>query len=101
MSRKKPDPKGRRKAGLPLGIAGMTLLASVGAVAAAQASSAVGPQREIAPAVNLSEEEIFDVSTASFYVIDRENPGGQRVAQNSQRKSGSKKRSQQPWSMQR
>ncbi len=105
MSRKKRDSRSRRNTGLPLSIAGMTLLATVGAAAAAQAPAVNGPQREIAPAVNLSEEEILDVSTASFYVFDRENPGalrektGPQLAQSSGQKR--KRGSQVPWSMKR
>ncbi len=113
MSRKERDSKGRRNTSVPLSIAGMTLLATVGAAAAAQAPAANGPQREIAPAVSLSEEEILDVSTASFYVFDRENLGalrqesGPRFAatkpKSNPQKPGSSRRGAQspPWSMKR
>ena len=82
MSRRKHDskPKCRQKASLPLSVVGLSLLAGVGAAEARV--PATEPPREAAPryepAVDLYEEEVFDVSMTSFYVFDKENPGGLR-----------------------
>ena len=64
-----------------LGAAGLLSLAS-GAVAQAAGPAANLPTRTIEPSheLTLGEEEVFDVSLATFYVFDRENtPGFQLV----------------------
>ena len=98
MSRRKHDskPKCRQKASLPLSVVGLSLLAGVGAAEARV--PATDPPREAAPryepAVDLYEEEVFDVSMTSFYVFDKENPGGLRrdigpqLAQSTARRCG-------------
>jgi hypothetical protein len=79
--------RARKAAGPVAGAVGVALSMSMSstpstaAVAPAQASGpAVPPQR-----FTLSEEEVADVSLATFYVFDKENdsasaPGGQTVA---------------------
>jgi hypothetical protein len=64
-----------------LGAAGLLSLAS-GAVAQAAGPAANLPMRTVEPSheLTLSEEEVFDVSLATFYVFDRESaPGFQLV----------------------
>jgi hypothetical protein len=73
--------KYRSKAVPVLGAAGLLSLAS-GAVAQAGGPAANLSTRTIEPSheLTLSEEEVFDVSLATFYVFDRENtPGFQLV----------------------
>ena len=73
--------KRRSKAVPVLGAAGLMSLAS-GAVAQAAGPAANLPTRIIEPSheLTLSEEEVFDVSLATFYVFDREaTPGFQLV----------------------
>jgi hypothetical protein len=69
--------RSRTKAATVLGVAGALSLAG-------DASAAiVGPAEDIpaenaAPAITLGEEEISDVSLATFYVFDKENAGVHR-----------------------
>jgi hypothetical protein len=73
--------KRRSKAVPVLGAAGLLSLAS-GAVAQAAGPAANLPTRTIEPSheLTLGEEEVFDVSLATFYVFDRETtPGFQPV----------------------
>jgi hypothetical protein len=73
--------KRRSKAVPVLGAAGLLALAS-GAVAQAAGPAANLPTRTIEPSheLTLGEEEVFDVSLATFYVFDRETtPGFQLV----------------------
>ena len=73
--------KRRSKAVPVLGAAGLLSLAS-GAVAQAAGPAANLPTRTIEPSheLTLGEEEVFDVSLATFYVFDRETtPGFQLV----------------------
>ena len=79
MSRSKQTSKGssRRRAVTALGVAGALSLAAGGA------SASIGPARDIptentAPVFTLGEEEISDVSLATFYVFDKENAGAHR-----------------------
>ena len=78
MAYAKQTPKRkRRKAALPaLGAAGVTLAMAGGATAATAPGTDV-PSYGTAPhpAITLGEEEISDVSLATFYVFDRENAG--------------------------
>ena len=66
----------RGKAVPAWGIAGLTLLA--GASAALAHPSLDRPTDSRGNKVVLSEEEISDVSLATFYVVDRERQGGAR-----------------------
>ena len=70
----------RTKEALPLlGVVGVSLSLAGGASAATAVPAADMPQ------ITLSEEEIADVSLATFYVFDKENAGtprlGERLAQ--------------------
>jgi hypothetical protein len=78
MSHLKKSAKQRtRSKGLPaLGIAGLTLLA--GASAALAHPSLDQTTDSGSNKVVLGEEEISDVSLATFYVVDREGQGGVR-----------------------
>jgi hypothetical protein len=78
MSRRKQalTPKRRTKAVPVMGAAGLFSLAGVGAAAAsAGAPAADVPLQKITPnhEIMLGEEEVSDVSLATFYVIDKEN----------------------------
>ena len=79
---KQASKRKRRSKAVPiLGAAGLLSLAS-GAVAQAAGPAANLPMRTVEPSheLTLSEEEVFDVSLATFYVFDRENtPGFQLV----------------------
>ena len=72
MSRSKQTSKSklRRKAVTALGVAGAVSLA--GSASASIAPTGDTPTRNAAP-VTLAEEEISDVSLATFYVFDKEN----------------------------
>ena len=79
MSRSKQTSKGRsrRRAVTAWGVAGALSLAAGGA------SASIGPAGDIptkntAPVFTLGEEEISDVSLATFYVFDKENAGAHR-----------------------
>jgi hypothetical protein len=98
MARKKPEPKrkARKKSRLPLSVVGLSL--SLAGVTAAQSSAPAAQPPEMTPrqelAADLYEEEVFDVTLASFYVFDKENPGGLRrdigpqLAQSNARRCG-------------
>ena len=79
---KQASKRKRRSKAVPVfGAAGLFSLAS-GAVAQATGPAANLPTRTIEPSheLTLSEEEVFDVSLATFYVFDRETtPGFQLV----------------------
>ncbi len=77
MSRKKDgSTKRRRKIGLPTGVVGLSLtMAGVACAESSSAEAAVSPQTQ---SLNLHEDEVIDTTMASFYVIDKENPGGAR-----------------------
>jgi len=67
----------RRKAAPVLGAAGLTLTLASAAVAARPADDPV--RQTAARQVTLAEEEITDVSLATFRVIDNEKPGTTRA----------------------
>jgi hypothetical protein len=75
MSRAKQASKrrGRRKA-VTVGVAGIVSLAG-GASEAAVGPAGDAPKEKAALVITLSEEEISDVSLATFYVFDNENAG--------------------------
>ena len=78
---KQASKRKRRSKAVPiLGAAGLLSLAS-GAVAQAAGPAANLPTRTIEPSheLTLGEEEVFDVSLATFYVFDRENAPGFRL----------------------
>ena len=76
MSRPKQTSKRscRRKAVTTLGVAGLLSLAG-GASAANVGPAADIPTAKTSPVIALSEEEISDISLATFYVFDKENAG--------------------------
>ncbi len=63
----------RRKTALVLGAAGVSLTMAGGASATAPASNV--PSLDTAAGIFFAEEEISDVSLATFYVFDNENTG--------------------------
>jgi hypothetical protein len=79
MSRAKQASKRKRGNGaLPvLGAAGLSLTLAGGASAATQAPVAemLSPSRAASHEITLREEEVADVSLATFYVFDKENAG--------------------------
>jgi hypothetical protein len=73
----------RGKAALALGGAGVSLVMTGGASASTPATTMAEPSQDNARRFILGEEEISDVSLATFHVFDRENPAlsqGIRVA---------------------
>ena len=79
MLRKKQGPNPKRKVVPVLGAAGLSL-SLVGGASAAGAQVADGPTHKAAVSheITLGEEEIADVSLATFYVFDKENAGPSR-----------------------
>jgi hypothetical protein len=74
--------KRRRKAVPVLGAAGVLSLAGGAASAATTAPTADMPSRDTAQRhVFLGEEEVADVSLATFYVFDKENAGKPQLGQ--------------------
>ena len=74
---KKASKRKRRRIALPvLGVAGMSLSLAGGASAATAPGTNV-PSQDTAPRPEIifGEEEISDVSLATFYVFDKENVG--------------------------
>jgi hypothetical protein len=66
----------RRSKALPaLGFAGLSLSMASGACASTSESSANTPPPSQKHEIFLGEEEISDVSLATFYVLDKENAG--------------------------
>jgi hypothetical protein len=73
MSRKKG------KIALPTGVVGLSLtIAGIACAESNSAEAAVSPQ---ARSLNLHEDEVIDTTMASFYVSDKENPGGVRAGE--------------------
>src|SRR6476659_816826 len=79
MLRKKQGPNPKRKVVPVLGAAGLSL-SLVGGASAAGAQVADGPTHKavVSHEITLGEEEIADVSLATFYVFDKENAGPSR-----------------------
>jgi hypothetical protein len=79
MAHAKRDSKRKRRSkALPLlGAAGLSLSLASGASATTGGSAVDIPSRDTAPRheITLIEEEISDVSLATFYVFDKENAG--------------------------
>ncbi len=65
------------KLGLPTGVVGLSL--TVAGVACAESTSAEAAVEPQARSLNLHEYEVIDTTMASFYVTDKENPGGARA----------------------
>src|SRR6266403_5083816 len=74
----------QRKAVPVLGIAGLSLSLAGGASATGTSGPAADrPSRDTAPSheITLNEEEIADVSLATFYVFDKENAATPRLGE--------------------
>jgi len=72
MARTKQSSKWkRRRTALALGAAGVSLTMAGGASATAPTTNV--PSQNTAPGIVLADEEISDVSLATFYVFDKEN----------------------------
>jgi hypothetical protein len=69
--------RSRAKAVTVLGVAGALSLAG-GASGAVVGPAGDTPRENTAPVITLGEEEISDVSLATFYVFDNENAGAHR-----------------------
>ncbi len=79
MARKKDasKTKSRRKAGLQTGIVGLTLsLAGAACAESGTANASTAPTDQVR---GLHVDEVFDTTMSSFYVQDKENPGGVRT----------------------
>ena len=74
MQKQTPKRKRRRKAVPVLGAAGLSLSLASGA-SGGPAVNMPTQKVEASPEIVLAEEEISDVSLATFYVFDRENIG--------------------------
>jgi hypothetical protein len=73
MRTKQASKRGTRKRAVTaLGVAGILSLAS-GTTGAAVGPASDNPTEKTAPVITLGEEEISDVSLATFYVFDKEN----------------------------
>ena len=79
MLRKKHGPNPKRKVVPVLGAAGLSLSLVGGASAAgAQVADGLTHKAVVSHEITLGEEEIADVSLATFYVFDKENAGPSR-----------------------
>ena len=74
---KRASKRKSRACALPLvGAAGLSLSLATGASAATEVPADIPTQNTwVNPEITLAEEEISDVSLATFYVFDKENPG--------------------------
>ena len=83
MSKRSSKSKRRSKALPALGFAGVSLSMASGACASTTEASANTPPTSQSQSheIFLADEEIFDVSLATFYVFDRENTGTPPLAQ--------------------
>jgi hypothetical protein len=77
MSGEKQSPNPKRKVVPVLGAAGLSLSLAGGASAATGGPAAEMLTRNtgVSYEITLREEEVSDVSLATFYVFDKENPG--------------------------
>ena len=83
MSKRSSKSKRRSKALPALGFAGVSLSMASGACASTTEASANTPPTSQSQSheIFLADEEIFDVSLATFYVFDKENTGTPPLAQ--------------------
>jgi hypothetical protein len=94
MPHKQASKRNGRKEAVPvIGVVGVSLSLAGGASAATAVPTADTPSQNTAlPQLMLSEEEIVDVSLATFYVFDKENAGtpwlGEKLAQGCRRGCG-------------
>lgn len=75
MSKRSPESKRRSRALPALGIAGVSLALASGASASSGDATMNIPSISQSHEIFLGEEEISDVSLATFYVFDKENTG--------------------------
>lgn len=81
MSKRSSKKSKRRTKALPaLGFAGVSLSLASGACASTGEAVASAPSASQSQGLLLGEEEIFDVSLATFYVYDKENAGSSAPA---------------------
>ena len=81
----------RRSKAVPMaGLAGVSLALAGGASAANAPAAVTGPATSTPPLpmVTLGEEELSDVSLATFYVFDKENTGESRLNRGQQYAGG-------------
>jgi hypothetical protein len=81
MSKRPSKSKSRSKALPALGFAGVSLSMAGGACASTSEASANTPPPSQSNELFLGEEELSDVSLATFYVFDKENAGTPPLAQ--------------------
>ena len=83
MSKRSSKSKRRSKALPALGFAGVSLSMAGGACASTTEASANTPPTSQSQSheIFLADEEIFDVSLATFYIFDKENTGTPPLAQ--------------------
>jgi hypothetical protein len=81
MPKRSSKGKGRSKALPALGFAGVSLSMASGACASTGEASANTPPPSQKHEIFLGEEEISDVSLATFYVFDKENAGPPPLSQ--------------------
>jgi hypothetical protein len=81
MSKRSPKTNRRSKALPALGFAGVSLSMASGACASTSEASANTPPPSQNHEIFLGEEEISDVSLATFYVFDKENAGPPPLSQ--------------------
>jgi len=81
MSKHPSKSKCRSSALSSLGIAGLSLALASGASASTSEASMNVPSTSQSHEIFLGEEEISDVSLATFYVFDKENAGPPPLAQ--------------------
>src|SRR5206468_3089604 len=74
--------KGRKEAVPVVGLVGVSLSLAGGASAATAVPAADVPSWNTSPPqITLNEEEIADVSLATFYIFDKENAGTRRFGE--------------------
>ena len=79
---KQASKRKRQRIALPiLGVAGVSLAMAGGASATAPTANVPSQDTEPRPVITLGEEEISDVSLATFYVFDKENAGTSQLGQ--------------------
>ena len=81
MSKRSSKSKRRSKTLPALGFAGVSFSLASGACASSSEATANTPSTSQSHEIFLSEEEISDVSLATFYVFDKENAGTPPLAQ--------------------
>jgi hypothetical protein len=81
MAKTKQTTKRGRKALPVLGVAGVSFALASGSSASTVATTTDTPSQNTTPQIFLGEEEISDVSLATFYVFDKENTAKPQAGQ--------------------